>query len=124
MGVFIRFAPSEDATILAHTTSMGDFKPGEPAVFIEMPVYLPTAFPKEMAADYDSKYEDFARLLIEKFSGRAHGGKNRDWTFSWQAERGMYGSNLARFRKVLGALDPNGVFQNEFSRQVGLTPTF
>jgi FAD/FMN-containing dehydrogenase len=122
VGVFIRFAPSEDATLLAHTTSLGEFKAGEPVVFIEMPVYLPTAFPKEMAADYDSKYEDFARLLIEKFSGRAHWGKNRDWTLAWQTERDMYGPNFGRFRKVLGALDPGGLFQNEFSRKVGLSP--
>jgi len=121
VGVFIRFAPSEDASLLAHTTALGDFKKGEPVVFIEMPVYLPTAFPKEMATDYDAKYEDFARLMIERFSGRAHWGKNRDWVFELQRERGTFGANLERFRKVMRALDPQGVFQNEFARQAGLS---
>jgi FAD/FMN-containing dehydrogenase len=121
VGVFIRFAPSEDASLLAHTTAHGDFKKGEPVVFIEMPVYLPTAFPKEMANEYDSRYEDFARLMIERFSGRAHWGKNRDWAFELHRERGTYGSNLERFRKVMRALDPAGVFQNEFARQAGLS---
>jgi FAD/FMN-containing dehydrogenase len=86
-----------------------------------MPVYLPTAFPKEMANEYDSRYEDFARLMIERFSGRAHWGKNRDWAFELHRERGTYGSNLERFRKVMRALDPAGVFQNEFARQAGLS---
>jgi L-gulonolactone oxidase len=120
VGVFIRFAPAEEATLLAHTVARGEFKAGEPAVFIEMPVYLPTAFPPEMAAAYDRKYEDFARLLIEKFSGRAHWGKNRDWVFGLQTERGLYGENLERFRKVQLELDPHGVFSNDFTLQAGL----
>jgi FAD/FMN-containing dehydrogenase len=121
VGVFIRFAPAEETTLLAHTVAKGEFKPGEPAVFIEMPVYLPTAFPSEMAAAYDKKYEDFARLLIEKFSGRAHWGKNRDWVFEWQTERGMYGDHLARFRQVQAELDPNGVFQTAFGEKAGFS---
>ena len=44
-----------------------------------MPVYLPTGFSKERLAKYEKSYEDFARMLVEKFDGRAHWGKNRDW---------------------------------------------
>ncbi|MBI3556355.1 MAG: hypothetical protein HY074_08850 [Deltaproteobacteria bacterium] len=123
VGVFLRFAPSEDATLLAHTVSLGDFHRGEPAMFIEMPVYLPTAFSKEQQSGYDRPYEEFARLLIEKFGGRPHWGKNRDWVFKLAQDHDSYGVNLTQYRQAVKRLDPDGMFMNDWGKYVGfVTP--
>ena len=42
IGIFIRFTRVSDETLLAHSTVGGEFKKGELAAFIEMPVYLPS----------------------------------------------------------------------------------
>ena len=119
VGVFVRFAPAEEATLMAHTTAIGDFKPGEPAVFLEMPVYVPTALTPEMESEYQRQFEDYAKLLIGHYSGRAHWGKNRDWTLKMQRELGIWGNNFAEFQKAIDQLDPKGVFSNELSTQLG-----
>ena len=119
VGIFLRFAPAEDATLLAHTVALGEFHKGEPAMFIEMPVYLPTAFSPEQKAKYDHPYEEFARMLIEKFSARPHWGKNRDWLFKFAQDHDSYGVNLAEFRQTVKKLDPTGMFMNDWGKYVG-----
>ena len=59
-------------------------------------------------------------LIIEKFHGRAHWGKNEDWIFQSENQLGNFGDKFDRFRKVVKQLDPNGVFSNEFSKNLGL----
>lgn len=120
VGVFLRFSPSESKSWLAHTTTGGDFIENEPVVFIEMPVYLPVGFSEDMKASYDSIYENFARMLVEKFGARVHWGKNRAWLFQLERDRASYGTNLDEFRSVVRELDPKGMFANSVSTDLGL----
>jgi FAD/FMN-containing dehydrogenase len=121
VGVFIRFAPSESASLMAHTVSDGkDWKEGETAVFFEMPVYVPVGFSKEEFKIYEKQYVEFASMLINDFSGRPHWGKNRMWSFDLAMQNNRYGSNLVKFKKVRAKLDPDGIFENWFAETLGL----
>ncbi len=120
VGVFFRFTPSMDETLMSHTTSYKDFIKGEPVVYIEMPVYLPVGFTAEMKQKYDAVFEDFAKLLINNHGARAHWGKNRDWVFAMQRDQDVYGENLKKFQSVVYEMDPKGVFSNKFSESMGI----
>lgn len=120
VGVFIRYAQAEDQTLIAHTVASGEFKPGEPAVFMEIPIYLPTAFNQEQMAKYEKPYVEFTKFLIEEFNGRPHWGKNRQWSFDLQTKIGGYGENMSKFQNVVAKLDPYGTFANKFGSKMGL----
>jgi FAD/FMN-containing dehydrogenase len=120
VGVSLRVAPIEDISLIAHSSAYGDFKPGELAMFIELSVYQPTGFPLELQARYDAPYDEFGRVLLEDFSGRAHWGKNVDWLFELQRGLDVYGTNLDDFRQVADQMDPDGVFTNPFARNLGM----
>lgn len=120
VGVFIRFAPSESNTLMAHTVSDGkDWIEGEPAVFFEMPVFIPVGFSAKRFAAYEKQFVDFAKMLIEKYSARPHWGKNRDWTFSFANNQNSY-PHLNKFKRVRDKFDPNNIFSNKFSQSLGI----
>lgn len=122
VGIFVRYAPSEGRSLLAHTNSSGgDWKEGETAVFFEAPVYLPVGFTPEQMALYEKTYVEFARELITKYSGRPHWGKNRQWTFDLARDLGAYGDHVQQFQQAVDRFDPNGVFANKFSENLGIT---
>lgn len=120
VGVFIRYAPAEDQTLIAHTVAQGEFAKNEPAVFMEIPVYLPTAFSKEKMDEYEKPYVEFAKFLIEEFHGRPHWGKNRQWSFDLQKQLNGYGDNMTKFKEIVSELDPYGTFANKFGAAMGL----
>lgn len=121
VGVFIRFAPIEDETLIAHTAATGkDWVEGGPAVFFEMPVYVPVGFSAEQFMAYEKPFVEFARMLIERFSGRPHWGKNRQWTFDLVKSNGAYENNLELFQKAKSKYDPEGLFTNDFGKSLGL----
>jgi FAD/FMN-containing dehydrogenase len=122
VGVFIRFAPSEDQTLLAHTVSdQNDWIKNEPAVFFEMPVYVPVGMDHKTFDQYEKQYVDFAKLMIEQYSGRPHWGKNRQWAFDLAIKAQRYGNNINEFQSVINQLDPHGTFSNEFGEKLGFT---
>lgn len=119
VGVFIRFAPSESKTLIGHTHSdQNDWIDGEPAVFFEMPVYVPVGFSKERFEQYEKQFVDFAKLLIKDYSGRPHWAKNRDWTLNYAVEQGRYKNNLKSFYNVVNKFDPKGIFRNKLSDEL------
>lgn len=119
VGVFIRFAPSEAKTLIGHTHADGkDWIDGEPAVFFEMPVYVPIGFSPENFARYEKQYVDFAKMLIKDYSGRPHWGKNREWTLNYAVDQGRYQGNLRSFYNIVNKFDPNRVFRNKLSKQL------
>ena len=120
VGVFLRFTPSMDETLMAHTTSLKDFIKGEPVVYIEMPVYLPVGFGPEKYQAYHAVFEEFARMLITHYGARAHWGKNHEWVFALQRDLDVYGDNLRKFQSVVDDLDPHGVFSNDFAKNMGI----
>lgn len=120
VGVFLRFTPALDESLLGYTNAGGDFIKNEPVVYIEMPVYLPVGFTATQKAEYDRPFEELARTLITRFGGHAHWGKNRDWVFELQRNLGVYGDRIERFKKVAHELDPHGIFENSYSKMIGL----
>lgn len=122
VGIFVRYAPSEGRSLLAHTNSSGgDWKEGETAVFFEAPVYLPVGFSPEQMELYEKTYVEFARELITKYSGRPHWGKNRQWTFDLARNLGAYGDHIDQFQMAIDRFDPHGTFANKFSENLGIT---
>lgn len=121
VGVFIRFAPSESQTLMAHTYSDGnEWKENETAVFFEIPVYVPVGFTQEEFDKYEKQYVEFTKMLIEKYSGRPHWGKNRQWAFDLALKVGAYRDSLPKFQQAITELDPHGTFSNRFSDQLGI----
>jgi len=121
VGVFVRFAPAEDASLMAHTNAHGDeWSKGGPAVFFEMPVYVPVGFSPEKFQEYERQYEEFAKLLITQFHGRPHWGKNREWTLRLSIEHGAYSKTLEQFKQVRDRFDPDRIFINKFAQTIGL----
>jgi FAD/FMN-containing dehydrogenase len=119
VGVFIRFAPIESKSLLAHTVSNNqNWIEGETAVFFEMPVYIPQGFGPEEFDHYEKQYQEFASMLIRDFNGRPHWGKNKEWTFDLAIEQKSYGNNINDFYQIANELDPNNIFQNNFSRRL------
>lgn len=121
VGVFIRFAPAEDETLIAHTVANGtEWKKGETAVFFEMPVYVPVGFSQEQFKAYEKQFEEFTSMLITQFSGRPHWGKNRQWAFDLAMKQNSYGSQFREFKSVMNELDPEQTFINDFGKKLGL----
>lgn len=116
VGVFIRFSLVEDTTLLAHTVAQGDFVKGEPMMFFEMPVFLPKCMRCPEQARYEKPYSDFVEHLIKNYGARPHWAKNRRSSFVYQKDLRypQYGDHIARFRKVVEAMDPKGMFANQF----------
>ena len=113
-GIFLRFAPVEEQTLISPVTSGGHFNPGEIAVYVEIPSYHAIGFSPALREEHDHQYEEIAKLLISKYHGRAHWGKNQKSVFTFQSKLDPYKNGLDRFRKVVRRFDPRGVFQNEF----------
>jgi FAD binding domain/D-arabinono-1,4-lactone oxidase len=120
IGVFIRFAPAEDTTLLAHTVAMGEFVAGEPGTFFEMPVFIPKKLTCSDQARYEKVYSDLAEMLVHDYGGRAHWGKNRASLFQLERRLNKYGANLKTFRQIAKRMDPTGMFANQFGVDMGL----
>lgn len=120
IGVFIRFAPVEDATLLAHTVALPDDVVGEPGMFIELPVFLPAKLTCSDQERYEKPYADLAETLVRDYGGRGHWAKNRASLFQLQRRLDTYDENLRIFRKITKNLDPSGMFANQFGIDMGL----
>jgi FAD/FMN-containing dehydrogenase len=119
-GIALRFARAEDATLIAHSTALGEFHAGEPVLFLEIPAYQPQGFSAEELAAHELPYHEMVEGLLRKFGGRAHWGKNADWVFDLENELGTYGQHMAEFRGVVHALDPGQLFMNPWGKRVGI----
>jgi D-arabinono-1,4-lactone oxidase len=120
IGVFLRFAPAEDTTLIAHTVALPESTAGEPGMFFEMPVLLPRNMKCSDRDTYEALYAGFVETLIMNYGGRAHWGKNRASIFQLQRKIDVYGYNLTRFRNVVKRMDPTGMFANQYGVDLGL----
>lgn len=123
IGVFLRFSPREDSTLIGHSVSdEGAFKDGG-VMFLEFVAYVPKDKPPTAAEPYYLPYRELARRLLDApFYGRAHWGKNEADLFVVQRERNpLYKARLEKFRAIAKQLDPTGAFTNAFSKRVGLS---
>lgn len=130
IGVFLRFSQPGDTGLVAHSQQYTQETSGgsasrprpEPVVFFEFVVYAPGEHQVEDPEDrHFTAYRDLAELLVTKYGGRAHWGKNYEHIFLKQ--RGSapeYAKRLQRFARVARCMDPRGVFSTGFARRVGL----
>lgn len=120
VGVFVRYAKIENKSLMAYTVSDGkDWIDGETAVFFEMPVFIPVGFSREKFKEYEMQFEEFAKILMEKYSARPHWGKNRDWVFEYANSLNSY-PYLEKFKNVREKLDPKNIFANRFGKILGI----
>jgi FAD/FMN-containing dehydrogenase len=121
IGIFLRFAPAEDTTLIAHTVALpGSTTVGEPGMFFEMPVLLPENMKCSDRDQYEALFSSFIDNLIINYGARAHWGKNRGSTFQLERKLAVYGFNLTRFRNVVKRIDPTGMFANQYGVDLGL----
>ena len=120
IGIFLRFAPAQSETLIAHTTAQGPFAANEAGMFFEMPVVLPKQMTCSDQRRYEEKYNVLANQLVTQFGGRAHWGKNRASLFQEQRRDGTYGDNLKDFRDIVRQFDPSGMFANRYGYDLGL----
>jgi FAD/FMN-containing dehydrogenase len=117
-GLFMRFSPADDATLLGHTTVGADLGKNEPVMLVEFPTFRPLGYSHDQMDKYNLNYRNMLGLLIEKYHGRAHLGKNEDWVFKREFQLKTYGDRLQRFQNVMHSLDPRGVFKNSFGELI------
>jgi hypothetical protein len=121
IGVFIRFAPAEDGTLIAHTVKQGAFDQGPAGMFFEIPVFLPKGMYCGDQARYEKVYADLAEIMVSPpIGGRGHWGKNRRSLFQLQRRQGTFGNNMKQFREMVKRIDPKGMFANQFGVDIGL----
>jgi hypothetical protein len=129
VGVFLRFSPNDDHTLIGHSvTDDGAFK-GQKVMFLEFVVYvLHTPENAREAAqqqrDYYSPYLELARQIVQHHHGRPHWAKNDTSLFQEvRRDDAAYAARLHQFQCFVHHFDPSNRFGNDFSAQVGLTPT-
>lgn len=117
-GVYLRFTPVEETTLISNAVGDGLFKKGEIATFIEFPSYYPIGFPVDKKEPYSRLYEGAIKLLIEKYHGRPHWGKNNEAVFKAHRSTGNEKAIVAQFKKLVESLDPNGLFSNDYQELI------
>jgi FAD/FMN-containing dehydrogenase len=117
-GVYLRFTPVEATTLISNATEDGHFRKNEIVTFIEFPAYYPIGFPPEKKEKYSQLYEEMTKILVEKFHGRPHWGKNNEAIFKAHRITGHERHLITRFKKLVKELDPKGIFANDFQELI------
>ncbi|WP_020408467.1 FAD-binding protein [Hahella ganghwensis] len=118
--VYMRFSPSDDASLMAHSSAGGDFNLNQPALNLEFLVYRPKGFDDAQNAEFTATYDNLASELMSRFSARPHWGKSKQSLFKEAVAKGLYGDNLEAFKAVAVKLDPAGIFSNDWAEDIGL----
>jgi hypothetical protein len=121
VGVFLRFTKVAATSWLASSTEGGSFRVGDTAMYIEMPVIEPIAFPANWMAWYEAPYVEVVDKLVRAYDGRIHLGKNKKWLFQLERSEGTYGANVTRFNDAIRALGITNRFENPFAADLGVT---
>lgn len=117
----MRFGQVHDDTLLSMQSEGPGFLPGEQVAIIELPVFLPYGFTEAQLADYFEPFLDVLHYAVDNYGARVHWGKNREDVFSDLDVIAAIdaGGRLARVQSVIDAMDPYGVFANEFLGRSG-----
>lgn len=126
IGIFVRYAKSENNTLMAYTGTGGPFQDGTHVVHIEMPIWVPVGMDSATFKNYMDPYEEAMRTLITQYGARGHWGKNMHsndpWLFELERAIGSYSydNRLQRFSQKVAQVDPNGMFANRFAKTLGI----
>lgn len=121
VGIYFRFTPSDNKSLLAHSSSFGDYKKGEPIIFFELNSYKPWLFSKSEHEEYERPNVLLMENLMKRYSGRIHWAKNIESLFDTQRELGTFKEPMKQFQKIVNRFDPFGVFANDYGRVIGLS---
>jgi FAD/FMN-containing dehydrogenase len=120
VGIFLRFTKVATSSWLANSAEGGSFRLGDTAMYVEMPVIEPVAFPADWMAWYEAPYKEVAETLVRDFDGRIHLGKNKRSLFQLERTEGTYGTNVSQFSSALSALGITNRFENGFAADLGV----
>lgn len=85
-----------------------------------MPVFVPFGLSAEQLEKYILPYRTFFLSLVEKYHARPHLGKNDNALLLSETVKKRLSSSIKSFSKVRSAMDPKGVFRNDFAEYMGL----
>ncbi len=129
IGAFLRFSPEDDHTLIGHSvTDEAAFK-GQKVMFLEFVVYVLHTPANDREAlkqehDYYSLYRELALEIVKYHHGRPHWAKNDTQVFQEaHNDDAAYRDRLKQFQCFVHHYDPNNRFGNDFTAEVGLTPT-
>ncbi len=128
IGAFLRFSPSDDSTLIAHSVTDDAAFKGQKVMFLEFVAYVlhQGETPEERAHQeqhYYKLYRDLGLQIVQNHHGRPHWGKNQLPLFQLHKEIDpAYAARLKKFHCWVRELDPDNRFANEFSRTIDLTP--
>lgn len=131
IGAFLRFSPGDDHTLIGHSVEDEAAFKGQKVMFLEFVVYVLHTPEKDkpweaakQERDYYSKYRELALLLVKHHHGRPHWAKNETPVFQEaRKDDKAYQARLHQFHCFVHKFDPNNRLGNEFTAEVGLTPT-
>jgi hypothetical protein len=114
IGIFLRFSQHDETTLVGHASQP------EPVMFLEIVVYVRKDRPVGAREPYYDRYWRLAADLITRFGARPHWGKNAIEMFVLQRSLPGVEDALRKFRDIRRAVDPTGMFVNDFAKTVGL----
>jgi hypothetical protein len=128
IGVFLRFSPIDESTLVGHSVTDDKAFKGEKVMFLEFVVYVlhEPETDRERAyqeREYYRKYRELALQIVEHHHGRPHWAKNETPVFEKHRDLdAAYGERLRKFQCWVHKYDPENRFANGFTSRVGLTP--
>lgn len=114
VGIFMRFASARAASYLSYIERPGTG--GDVYVMAEFyePKYHTNDIPRSEWADLT---QEMLQELVARDLVTFHWGKSTDKVFSYQANKKLIGKNIEAFDQVRQAMDPHGIFVNDFARK-------
>jgi hypothetical protein len=129
IGVFLRFSPSDDHTLIGHSVSDEAAFKGQKVMFVELVAYVlhtPETDEEQrwQEQEYYRKFRQLAVAIVKNHHGRPHWAKNETVVFQEaRNDDAAYRARLHQFHCFVHRFDPANRLGNEFTAAVGLTPT-
>ncbi len=129
IGAFLRFSPTNERTLIAHSVADQEAFKGQKVMFLEFVVYVLHTPEDERERrfqedTYYSNYRELALLLVKHHHGRPHWAKNETALFQEaRKDDKAYAARLHQFHCFVHKFDPENRFGNDFTAEVGLTPS-
>jgi D-arabinono-1,4-lactone oxidase/FAD binding domain-containing protein len=129
IGAFLRFSPIDDHTLIGHSVTDGAAFKDQKVMFLELVVYI-LHTPEDAREAYKQEhqyyglYRELALQIVKYHHGRPHWAKNETPLFQEaRNDDAAYRDRLHQFHCFVHHFDPNNRFGNDFTAEVGLTPT-
>ncbi|KAL1921709.1 uncharacterized protein VTP21DRAFT_10351 [Calcarisporiella thermophila] len=108
IGIYFRFSPASDSLMGIET--------GRETLHIDFASIM-RANPRDTPRLGLATYQAIGQMLVDKYDGRPHFGKNGLYYSSAAVASRAY-PNLERFAEIVERYDPTGVFMNDYGRRI------